>query len=254
MEDSDFTTVAQWLRQAESVLFITGAGVSADSGIGTYRGVGGLYQDKTIEGYAIEEIVSASMWRQRPELVWRYLHETACASEGAKPNLGHEVIAQLELDLPRVWVLTQNVDGLHQLAGSRNVMPIHGNVRTLRCDGCGWREETVSFAKLAEVPRCTLCNEIIRPDVVLFQETLPTDTLDTLYRELARGFDVVFSIGTSSLFPYITEPVYRASQGHGRTVEINPCRTDLSDLVGVRIQERAAVALPAIRKRWEELG
>ncbi|MEK6239250.1 MAG: hypothetical protein N2C14_31415, partial [Planctomycetales bacterium] len=116
------------LRACESLLFITGAGVSADSNLPTYRGVGGLYDARdTPDGMPIEEALSGDTFRSRPEISWKYLRQIGEAVQGAQPNRAHQVIAALEKRLPRVWTLTQNVDGLHAAAGSRNVIEVHGN-------------------------------------------------------------------------------------------------------------------------------
>src|SRR6187549_2898453 len=111
------------LASARSALFITGAGVSAASGIPTYRGIGGLYGDKeTDEGLAIEEALSGGMFQSRPEVTWKYIHQIERACRGARFNAAHAAIARLERRIARCWVLTQNVDGFHRIAGSTNVI------------------------------------------------------------------------------------------------------------------------------------
>ena len=130
--------VAALCRQAERILFVTGAGMSADSGLPTYRGIGGLYHDRhTDEGVPIEVALSGAMLMSRPELTWKYLAEIEAACRGAQPNAGHMAIAELERRKPRVMVLTQNVDGLHRAAGSHNLVEIHGNLHHLLCTECG---------------------------------------------------------------------------------------------------------------------
>lgn len=240
--------LAALLSRAKSVLFITGAGLSAGSGLPTYRGVGGLYNDESpaAEGLRIEEILSGSMFRHRPELTWKHLLTIERACRGAIFNPGHEVIAAFERSLERVWTLTQNVDGFHRLAGSRNLIDIHGDLHTLICTRCDYRDVVPDYSHLQLPPRCPRCDEIVRPDVVLFDEMLPRQKLETLWRELDRGFDVVFSIGTSSLFPYITEPVLQALDNKTPTIEINPCRTDLSDQVDFHVSASATEVLTAL--------
>src|SRR5512134_814058 len=119
LDPKDIEEVAAILRAAPRVLFITGAGISADSGLPTYRGIGGLYEERvTDEGMPIEALLSGDMFRARPEVTWKYLHQIELACRGAEPNRGHEVLAQLEERLERCVVFTQNVDGLHRAAGS----------------------------------------------------------------------------------------------------------------------------------------
>lgn len=241
--------VAEHLRGAERVLFVTGAGLSADSGLPTYRGVGGLYEDAdTPEGMPIEQVLSGGMFQRDPALVWRHIVEIERACRGARPNRGHEVMAALQ-DRAEVVVLTQNVDGLHRAAGSREVIEIHGSVHTLVCTACGCREQVTDYAALSPgVPRCDGCGGVVRPAVVLFDEFLPDQATARLYAELERGFDVILSVGTSSGFPYISAPLVLQAQRGRVAVEINPGRTDVSDVVTHRLVGRAA---PILDELWQ---
>ena len=240
--------VAALLRAADSALFVTGAGISADSGLPTYRGVGGVYADDrgTADGISIEEALSGARFRRDPATGWRHIGRLERSCRGAVPNRGHQVIAELERTMDRVWVLTQNVDGLHRRAGSRKVIEIHGSIHGLSCLGCGARQVVESYAGLALPPRCEACAAIIRPDVVLFGEMLPAVAVAELERELARGFDLVFSVGTSSLFPYIAAPMHLARRWGVPSVEINPEETDVSFLASHRLRLSARDALGAI--------
>lgn len=247
-----YQTVAHQLRQSARVLFITGAGISADSGLPTYRGLGGLYEDAiTDDGYAIEEALSGGMMATHPEITWKYLLQIERNCRGARPNLAHEVIAGLERLLPEVVVYTQNVDGLHLAAGSRHVIEIHGNLHHLSCTACDFTTQVDTYAGLADPPRCPQCRAPIRPDVVLFGEALPTAAIVELEDVLAQGVDIVFSIGTSSLFPYIAEPVVWARHDGIPTVEINPAETGISGIVDYPIRAGAAEAMGRI---WHALG
>jgi NAD-dependent protein deacetylase/lipoamidase len=244
--------VSEAFARATSALFITGAGISADSGLPTYRGIGGLYEDATTEeGLAIEDALSGDMLRERPEVCWKYIHQIEQACRGASWNRGHEVLAQLERRYERTWVLTQNVDGFHRRAGSNHVIEIHGDVHKLACTRCAYRNTVEDYAALAIPPRCPDCGAIIRPEVVLFGEMLPEAAVAVFEREIRRGFDLVVSIGTTSVFPYIAAPVLLARRAGRDTVEINPGTTEVSHVVAHRIRNRAAVALDAIWRRLE---
>jgi NAD-dependent deacetylase len=244
--------VVDRLRHSRSLLFITGAGISADSGLPTYRGIGGLYNsDTTEDGYPIEELLSGSMLRRRPELTWKYIAHIAQATGNAKFNRGHAVIAQMESHFERVWTLTQNIDGFHRQAGSKNVIEIHGDLHDLRCTECTFRQTIRSIDEITVPPRCPKCGAIVRPDVVLFGEFLSERKLGQLYQELQTGFDIVFTIGTTSVFPYITEPVLAARQKGWTTVEINPGHTTVSDLVDIKLSLGAAQALDAIWTQYQ---
>ncbi len=247
-------SIVRKMTPDSSVLFITGAGLSADSGLPTYRGVGGLYDEKhTPEGIPIEEVLTSRMLRERPEITWKYLVEIGEAVLEHKPNRGHEVIAQFERELDRVWVLTQNIDGYHRRAGTKNLIDIHGDMHTLVCPECGLRYP-ISAVQLDQLPpSCPSCSAPLRPNVILFGDMLPQLQLTQLVRELEDGFDLVFSIGTSSLFPYISEPVLVGHRLGWYTVEINPEVTDLSNLVDCRMQARAAESLELLWDCWSQL-
>lgn len=241
--------VVNLLRGAKSVLFITGAGLSADSGLPTYRGIGGLYNDADAEsGLPIEELLSGRQFRADPARTWKYLAEIGKAGRGKTPNRGHQVMAEMEKHFDRVWVLTQNVDGFHRMAGSQNVIDIHGDLHNLRCTACDHRCQAGDYTTMKLPPKCEKCAAVLRPDVVLFGESLPMDAMTTLRREERTGFDVVFSVGTTSVFPYIAGPVLDAYQRRKASVEINPGDTDVTEFVTVKLPLKAAAALHAI---WE---
>ncbi|MDM8350022.1 NAD-dependent deacylase [Pseudomonas sp. sp1636] len=251
--DEVIARVAQAIVAAERILIITGAGLSADSGLPTYRGIGGLYNGQTAEGLPIEAALSGSMLQRDPALCWKYLAELGKACLGARANAGHYAIAELQRLKPQCWVLTQNIDGYHRAAGSppERLIEIHGELAPLYCQSCGAID-----AQLAEhlsrplPPRCGQCGGILRPPVVLFEEMLPEQAIDSLYTELGKGFEAVVSIGTSASFPYIVEPVLRTRQAGGFTVEINPARGDLSAVVDVHVQMGAAQALTRLQQLW----
>lgn len=244
--------VAALLHASHSVLFITGAGISADSGLPTYRGIGGLYEDAdTEEGMPIEVALSGAMLQKRPEVTWRHIARIEAACRGARFNRAHAIIAELEKRLPRVWVLTQNVDGFHRAAGSEKVIEIHGDVHQLACTRCTWRDVVPDFAALAIPPRCERCGGLIRPAVVLFGEWLPEAAVAEHAAQLQRGFDLIFSVGTTSAFPYIGDPVVSASRAGLPTVEINPGETEVSHHVQYRIRAGARDALEALWRAFD---
>ena len=239
--------IARQLKKSRSVLFVTGAGISADSGLPTYRGIGGLYeQEETDEGIPIEAALSGAMFQRDPAVTWKYIHQIESSCRDAGPNRAHEVIAELESRFDRVWTLTQNVDGLHHAAGSRRVIDIHGDVHWLVCTRCGHRWRVESYEGLPIPPSCTECDALVRPEVVLFGEMLPMDRVRVLQDELSRGFDVVFSIGTTSVFPYIAQPIFDARRRGGLTVEINPGVSEVSHVVNYRLKTGAAAAMDGL--------
>lgn len=252
-QNDDIDRIIASLHRSSSILFITGAGISADSGLPTYRGIGGLYNDQNVEeGISIEMALSGEIWHSRPEITWKYIYQMEEKSRGATFNRGHRVIADMENHFERVWVLTQNVDGFHRAAGSQKIIDIHGDIHQLICPGCNWREQAEDFSSLSIPPRCPRCQGMVRPDVVLFGEQLPPDRVEILLRELDRGFDTYFSIGTTSVFPYIKQPMITARLRGKTTIEINPGLSEISHLVDIKINSGAANALDAIWTRYQK--
>lgn len=249
---ADIDRAAGLLRGVQDILFITGAGISVDSGLPTYRGVGGMYDDvETEDGLPIEVCLSGPMLRKDPARCWKYMREIGRACQGAQPNAAHRLIAQLERERERVWVLTQNVDGLHPAAGSDKVIAIHGDLHVLHCTRCAWRVRARDDSELearmaAEIPRCPECEAVMRPAVVLFQEMLPREAIETLERECSRGFDAVISIGTSGMFQYVVRPLFDARAAGKPTIEINPGSSSVSEVVDVHIELGAAAAMQAL--------
>ncbi len=255
--------VIDLLRPARRLLFITGAGISADSGLPTYRGRDGLYSRDglygrdsvyrdglTTHGLTIEQALSGPMLASRPEITWHYLFELERAARGGVPNRGHRVIAEMESYFDAVWTVTQNVDGLHSRAGSRQVLDVHGDLHDLLCTQCDYKVTVPDYADLAVPPLCPRCQGILRPTVVLFGEQVPEEKLDRLWYEFGVGFDVVFSVGTSSLFEYIAAPVELARAAGIATVEINPETTAVTSAVEVKISGGAASVLDLLWERY----
>lgn len=240
--------IVEAMRRAHRLLFITGAGISADSGLPTYRGIGGLYNNQATEDqFSIETALSGSMLEAKPAITWKYLHQIENACRGAHFNDAHAIIAEWQ-DRFEVCVLTQNIDGFHRDAGSRNLIEIHGDIHDLLCTRCGYAATVPDYSGLEMPPSCPRCRAPVRPRVVLFGEMLPSPAIQHLYAELNQGFDMVFSIGTTSVFPYIAGPVAQASQSGIPTVEINPSETHVSRFVDYKLTSGAAVSLRAIRE------
>ncbi len=175
----------------------------------------------------IEEALSSTMLRDRPEVTWKYLWEIAEKCRTTLPNRCHEILTNWQKHTPNTWILTQNVDGLHTKAGSQKVIEIHGRAATLRCVHCPFHTDGNRFLHderryhSPHVPKCPDCGHVLRPDVVLFGEDLPRRALKALEQLAEDGVDLVMSIGTSSLFPYITAPMQLAHAAGIPTVEIN---------------------------------
>ena len=236
------------LAAVRSLGVITGAGVSAESGIRTYRGRGGIY-DQPGEGERAIEALTGSTLQRDPDRTWRQVAALAAMAAGAAPNAAHRAIAALEQRLHRCVLLTQNVDRLHQEAGSRKVIDIHGDLTATECLRCGARGrlESEQIAALVAAPRCTACDGVLRPGVVLFEEMLPFEKVARLRREfLDDPPDAILVVGTTALFPYIAQPVLAARQAGRLTVEVNPEATDLSAVVDHSLRGPAGAWLPRL--------
>lgn len=232
---------------APRVLIITGAGISADSGLPTYRGLEGLYNGKTEEGVNIEEALSGSTLITNPSLCWKYLSQIASAAVEAEPNPSHHAIAQFQGGSPGRWLLTQNIDSLHARAGSvpSQTIEIHGTMLPLRCMDCSVEsKDKPSFIQSDLPPRCPSCSGVMRPNVVLFGEMLNQDACVTYGTELNKGFDVVIAVGTTGQFPYILSAVLQCKESGGFAIEINPEQTKMSSLVDAFIPAKAVHILP----------
>jgi NAD-dependent deacetylase len=238
------------LVRVRSVGAITGAGVSSESGIRTYRGRGGIYDDPK-EGDRTVEALSGHTLLADPDRTWRAVARLARQSLAARPNAAHRALVAIERSVERFVLLTQNVDGLHQLAGSRNVIDIHGDVRRAVCLACGVprRFDPPVLSELDAAPRCERCGGLLRPDAVLFGETLPPDKLQRIYDEFHFGLpDLVLVVGTTALFPYISQPVEAARSAGKLTVEINPEPTGLSDRMDFSLRGKAGDWLPVTER------
>jgi len=228
------------LRRAERVSVLTGAGVSAESGVPTFRDA----QTGLWARFRPEELATPEAFRENPKLVWEWYawRRELCAR--VAPNAGHLALAALERRFPTFRLITQNVDGLHQRAGSRAVVELHGNITTTRCFDDGGVVE--SWEELGEVPpRCPRCGGLLRPGVVWFNESLPPRALEAA-TEAAQSAEVFFSIGTSALVqPAASLPLLAHEHG-AIVVEINPGPTPLSQRADYAIAGRAGDVLPAL--------
>ncbi len=241
------------MHQARRLLFITGAGISADSGLPTYRGIGGLYNEQlTEENIPIEIALSGQMLAEAPHITWKYIHQIEYACREASYNDAHRIIANLQDCFEDVCVLTQNVDGFHRQAGSRNLIEIHGDIHDLHCTACDHDMAVPHYDDLDIPPSCPRCAALLRPRVVLFGEMLPEKAVEQLSTQLEMGFDLVFSIGTTSVFPYIAGPVLEAKRMGVPTVEINPEPTIVSSFVDFKVAAGAASSLANIWQCFKE--
>ena len=228
------TDARRLIRSARSICVLTGAGVSAESGIPTFRGAGGLWRS-----FRPEELATQAAFTRDPKLVWEWYAWRRKLIAEAAPNPAHKAIAARDCT-----VVTQNVDGLHQRAGSNNVLEIHGSIWKIRCSACGWEllEERVPLPDIP--PRCK-CGGLFRPGVVWFGESLPVDVWDNA-QQAVRASDILLVVGTSAVVYPAASLAPLAKIAGATVIEINPDETSLSAAVSYSFRGRAGDVLPEL--------
>jgi NAD-dependent deacetylase len=237
---------ARIVRGAKRIAVLTGAGISAESGLGTFRGAGGLW-----EGHRVEDVATPSAFQRDPSLVWRFYHMRRAALARVQPNPGHHALVALERRLAgdAFTLVTQNVDGLHQQAGSRNVLEIHGALRYVRCTGCQIVTDRGTEA-LADMPVCDTCGQLLRPNVVWFEEALPEDVWKKAGDAVARS-DCFLVVGTSAVVYPAAGLIDLARMEGAAVVEVNVARSEASGRVDVLLLGPSGSLLPELIKRVE---
>lgn len=235
------------------VVVLTGAGISAESGLATFRDAGGLW-----EGHDPMQVATPEAYDADPALVQRFYDERRAALTQVRPNAAHEALARLEAELGEdLLVVTQNVDDLHERAASTQVYHLHGSLFHFRCDRCqsAYDGELPAMPEPVEAvqpPACPTCDGLIRPDVVWFGEQLPTEAWDRSLAAVAAA-DVAVVVGTSAIvYPAASLPELALAEGVP-VIEVNPERTPLSDRATISLREKAATALPELLQRLPAL-
>jgi len=227
-----------WLNSADAIAVLTGAGMSADSGIPTFRDAGGLWKQ-----FRPEDLATPAAFARHPELVWEWYHWRRELIAHAKPHAGHLALVELQRRAPGFTLITQNVDGLHQASGSGSVLEVHGSIWKLRCTQCfrSWSDRTVPAQG---IPRC-LCGGLARPGVVWFGESLPP----AVWRDAenaAADCDVLLVVGTSGSVHPAAGLVAMAKSAGARTIEVNTDGTVLSPLMDCSLQGSSGEILPLL--------
>ena len=229
--------ISDRLVQAQKIVFVTGAGISQESGIPTFRGKDGLWRK-----YDPMKLATIDAFYENPKLVWEWYEERRKNIMNASPNPGHVTIAELE-KYKQVSVLTQNIDGLHQRAGSTNVYELHGSIIIIKCTVCDFKDKITSG--FSTLPPICKCGNMLRPDVVWFGEALPQDVWKSAIKE-ASSCDVMIVVGTSlAVSPANLLPVY-AKQNGTTMIEVNIEKTQMSSEMDLSLRESAAKALPEL--------
>jgi NAD-dependent deacetylase len=222
------------LKSAAKVAVLTGAGVSAESGIPTFRGNGGFWQQ-----HRFEDLATPEAFARDPKFVWTWYEERRRAIALVKPNAGHDALAALEKQKPVFTLITQNVDGLHDLAGSKNLIKLHGDIWTVRCLKCG--KERADRSELNVLPPHCVCGGMLRPGVVWFGEALPKGALERATAAVLAADVLVVARTSAQVYPAAgLIPLASA------VIEINPEATAFSDDVTFSLRGTSADILPRL--------
>jgi NAD-dependent deacetylase len=224
---------------AKKIVVLTGAGISAESGVPTFRGEDGLWRR-----YRAEELATPAAFRADPKLVWEWYDWRRGIIGKAAPNPGHEAIAEMERIFPSFSLITQNVDGLHRRAGNTRLIEIHGNLWQMRCVSDGQVQEDYR-CPLPEIPPLCACGAMLRPHVVWFGESLDQGDLALAYR-LLEECDLLLVVGTSAVVQPVASFPLMAKQGGAFVVEVNMDPTPLSSSVDAAFHGKAGEILPTL--------
>lgn len=231
------------LKRARKIVFLTGSGISAESGIPTFRGAEGLWKN-----FKPEELANFNAFIKNPDRVWEWYQFRRKIILSTKPNAGHYAIKEFEKHFPSVTVVTQNVDNLHRAAGSTEIYELHGNIMKNYCIRCKKRYDFENFSYVAECPKCG-CGGLIRPDVVWFGENL-SDAVYTAAEDSVEDADLVIVSGSSNIvYPAALLPQIAIRKGIF-TIEINIERTELTHMMDEFIAGKSGEIIPSLLQEY----
>ncbi|MEW6387933.1 MAG: NAD-dependent deacylase [Thermodesulfobacteriota bacterium] len=238
--------LARRLRASQRVVVLTGAGISQESGIPTFRGPEGLWRN-----FRPEDLATPQAFKKDPLLVWEWYDWRRGRIATARPNAAHLALAALEAEIPDFLLLTQNVDGLHRQAGSRRLLEIHGSIWEVRCTGCGITREDRRHP-LPLPPQCPECGSLLRPNVVWFGEALDPEIIKTSQAALLQA-QVMLVVGTSGVVQPAASFALLAKERGARLAEINPVPTPLTPYSDFLCPGKAGEVLPALLQCLERI-
>ena len=245
MDENSPQRAAEIIAAANSICVSTGAGMSKESGIDTFRGEDGLWSR-----FNVEELATPEAFQRDAVKVWAWYRDRRRNLLTIQPHVGHRLLAEWETRVPTFNVITQNIDGLHHRAGSQNVIELHGRLDVARCTYCDYSVQGLD--DLGEDPACPVCAKRLRPGVVWFGEPLPSGAIESAFAS-AQSCDVFLLIGTSGVVQPAASLGDAAKSLGARVVEINPNTTELSYLADVSVRATCSEALTAIEEAWRRI-
>ncbi|HSN03345.1 MAG TPA: NAD-dependent deacylase [Nitrospira sp.] len=237
MSPEELSEARSRVATAQAITVLTGAGISADSGVPTFRGANGLWRN-----YRAEDLATPEAFQRDPRLVWEWYNWRRELIATKRPNPAHHAVAALEARLPAFWLITQNVDGLHRVAGSHKLSEIHGNIWMVRCTSCGTVAENHQIP-LPLLPSCDRCRGLLRPHIVWFGESLDQEDLARCAKAL-QDCDVLIVIGTSGVVYPAAGFASVAKEAGAFVIEVNPDPTPQSDFVDIALRGHAKDLVP----------
>lgn len=246
MDERTLTQAAEILAAAQAVCISTGAGMSVESGIDTFRGEDGLWSK-----YNVEEVATPQAFERDPVKVWAWYRRRRQKLATIEPHEGHRVLAEWETRVPGFAVVTQNIDGLHHRAGSQNVIELHGRLDVVRCTCCDYSVQGLD--DLGEDPTCPVCAKRLRPGVVWFGEPLPAGAIEAAF-DAAQRCDTFLVIGTSGVVQPAASLADAAKAFRAQVIEVNPNPSELSHLADVCVRAGCRDALTGIDQAWRRLA
>jgi NAD-dependent deacetylase len=246
MPEQEIERLAEIIKNSKNTVFFGGAGVSTESGIPDFRSEKGLYRARQVYGYPPEELISHTLFMREPALFFRYYKENLIAAE-AKPNAAHTALAELEAKGLLAAVITQNIDGLHQLAGSKNVLELHGSNLRQYCLRCGERYDLAYILEPANcegfIPKCKICGGTVRPEVVPYEEGLNQSVMAASIKAISAA--EVLIVGGTSLAVYPAAGLVRYFSG-GNLIVVNQSETPQDRFAGLVLHEKIGEVFAAV--------
>ena len=226
------------IEKSNKITVLTGAGISAESGIPTFRGSDGMWNNLNPQ-----DIATPDAYKNDPKLVWEWYDWRRRIIDKATPNHGHLALAEIERQKEKFTLLTQNIDGLHQVAGNKNIIELHGNIWEIKCEKCGLISKNYEVPLPQLPPKCSECGEMTRPNVVWFGEIIPMEIIDSSLLSIEES-DLMMIIGTSGVVEPAASMGLLAKQSDKKVIEINLDQTPNTGIYDISIQAKSGEVLP----------